>query len=158
MNCFDEFIVNTYRRTAQCRGTACFKKGNVADRLYSGWYKRHFYNDIKSKYKSVYMDGPDVLRHQLHCLADGSVPRGSQLRLSVFEHRIYHRCICRLFLFRRINDSAKNRRHSHYLYRRIFVIPFLILSYQMCCKAPCFSTGDIRHLRQICASNWNRTI
>nr|DAZ69274.1 MAG TPA: hypothetical protein [Caudoviricetes sp.] len=25
--------------------------------------------------------------------------------------------------------------------------------YQMCRKAPCFSTGDIRHVRRICVSN-----
>ncbi len=29
----------------------------------------------------------------------------------------------------------------------------VVCGYQMCRKAPCFSTGNIRHVRRICVSN-----
>ena len=105
----------------------CTEKRYVADRHCAGRYKCHTHDDFKSQHQSVRLDRLDVLRHQLSRLADGLIPRGSKLRLSIFEHRLYHRRHCRLFLFRRVHDFIQSRRHRHHLYRRISVIPFLIL-------------------------------
>ena len=103
------------------------KKGMSQIGTVQGRYKCHTHDDFKSQHQSVRLDRLDVLRHQLSRLADGLIPRGSKLRLSVFEHRLYHRRHCRLFLFRRVHDFIQSRRHCYHLYRRISVIPFLIL-------------------------------